>query len=252
MQRETIQKLQLQSIEQRQSHQEFHGMIQKLMEKLESSQKSVEDGNKQLNDKIEQKYHEFADGHWFDQVLKSLSFSSMTLREETIEKAYENTFDWIFRAEEHTLRPGHDFVKWLREGSGVYWIYGKAGSGKSTLMRFIADKPDLGQHLALWKTGSDLIVAKHFFWAMGDEKQHDILGLLRSLLVQLLQACPAFVEALQLSPRHEIPVWSEERLFAGNFSPLFFFCSLTNVTRTRVPLRSNLTRTQALKRLPSQ
>lgn len=38
----------------------------------------------------------------------------------------------------------NDFVAWLEEGDGLYWIAGKAGSGKSTLMKYIASHPSTG------------------------------------------------------------------------------------------------------------
>ena len=63
----------------------------------------------------------------------------MHARYMNITKAYRNvidshraTFDWIFSED------GPGFAQWLKDGKGVYWIYGKAGSGKSTLMKFIS------------------------------------------------------------------------------------------------------------------
>lgn len=32
---------------------------------------------------------------------------------------------------------GDSIAEWLESGSGVYWISGKAGSGKSTLMKHL-------------------------------------------------------------------------------------------------------------------
>jgi ATPase subunit of ABC transporter with duplicated ATPase domains len=70
-------------------------------------------------------------------VLRSLKCT--TLRESAIKEAYWKTFEWIFseRVFEREKRPS--FLQWLRQGDGIYWISGKAGSGKSTLMKLLCD-----------------------------------------------------------------------------------------------------------------
>ncbi|KAK4446037.1 hypothetical protein QBC34DRAFT_470643 [Podospora aff. communis PSN243] len=50
--------------------------------------------------------------------------------------AHEKTFDWVFRPGEG--QNWSDFPAWLRSPNQLYWITGKAGSGKSTLMKFIS------------------------------------------------------------------------------------------------------------------
>ena len=83
-----------------------------------------------------------------DFILESLSFKSMTDREEEVAEAHANTFDWIFAdiatggtggagsskrdSEKVSQRFGHEFTKWLETDAlgGIYWINGKAGSGR--------------------------------------------------------------------------------------------------------------------------
>lgn len=68
---------------------------------------------------------------------------------------------------------------------------GKAGSGKSTLMRYIHEDPRTQQLLRRWATISrDLTTAGFFFWKSGVPEQASQLGLLRSLLYTLLEKRP--------------------------------------------------------------
>jgi predicted ATPase len=71
------------------------------------------------------------------QLLQSLSFPEMQDRQHTICDAHAKTFKWIFDEKNNQcLRTWSSFTDWLQHGRGIYWINGKAGSGKSTLMRY--------------------------------------------------------------------------------------------------------------------
>ena len=52
----------------------------------------------------------------------------MWARYEDVEEAHKDIFRWIFGGGGCT-----DFAKFLVEDQGVYWISGKAASGKSSL-----------------------------------------------------------------------------------------------------------------------
>ncbi|KAL2850309.1 hypothetical protein BJY01DRAFT_245481 [Aspergillus pseudoustus] len=73
------------------------------------------------------------------QLIGDLSFPAIEYREDAIIEAHRETFRWIFSDQ---FPPARSFVNWLRRGGGVYWINGKAGSGKSTLMKYIFQQPD--------------------------------------------------------------------------------------------------------------
>jgi hypothetical protein len=128
--------------------------------------------------------------------LESLTFMTMKDREEEVPEAHRNTFDWILNQnsslsqDDSDLPSKHDneFVHWLQHDheSGVYWINGKAGSGKSTLMRYICSDPKITQYLNVWADGKPLTCAKFYFWTSGTFEQRSQAGLLRYLLHQLL------------------------------------------------------------------
>lgn len=123
-------------------------------------------------------------------ILNSLYDPSLMNRYFTVDEEYEDTFHWIFD------NLDHGFPRRLESGSGVYWITGKAGSGKSTLMKFILDNPRTEEIPRGWAGDSDLLLINHFFWAAGAELQKSYDGLIRSLLFQILRRRPALIQKL--------------------------------------------------------
>ena len=120
-------------------------------------------------------------------ILESLRFPEMNHRYETVAEAHKKTFLWVFRHPSSYDLPWSNFIKWLSESNGIYWIQGKAASGKSTLMRFIWHHDLTHPNLKLWSKDSQLLVAAFFFWNSGVPEEKSQLGLLRSLLYHVLQ-----------------------------------------------------------------
>lgn len=71
--------------------------------------------------------------HELQKLLDSLHFDDLDTRQETLQEAYQSTFEWIFNRESSAVRPWSNFARWLEHGEGIYWVNGKAGSGKSTV-----------------------------------------------------------------------------------------------------------------------
>ncbi|KAF7940040.1 uncharacterized protein EAE98_000167 [Botrytis deweyae] len=120
-------------------------------------------------------------------ILESLKFSSMNLRHETITEAHQQTFEWIFCDPEIEHKPWSNFSEWLKNENGIYWIHGKPGCGKSTLMRFIVDDSRSRRYAETWAHNTPLETPSFFFWNSGDEAQRSQSGLLRSLLYEILE-----------------------------------------------------------------
>ena len=97
------------------------------------------------------------------------------------------TFQWILSDTSPMHEGGASLVSWLLNGSGVYWIRGKAASGKSTLMKLIARSPKTKEMLTIWAGRNQLLTASFYFWNIGTTEQRSHSGLLRSLLLSLLQ-----------------------------------------------------------------
>ncbi|KAM0427354.1 hypothetical protein ACHAQK_012134 [Fusarium lateritium] len=66
-------------------------------------------------------------------IINSLWFDAIESRDISITEPYRSTYEWIFDDESNTV-----FTDWLKgTKSPLYWITGKAGSGKSTLMKYL-------------------------------------------------------------------------------------------------------------------
>jgi hypothetical protein len=122
-------------------------------------------------------------------IIGSLWFPAMTDREEAIEEAHQETFKWIFEEQSGSL-PWDNFVEWLINGSGVYWVNGKAASGKSTLMRYIHNHPQTIKYLEKWASPLPLTTYRFYFWNSGTLEQRSHSGLLRAILSEALKQNP--------------------------------------------------------------
>jgi hypothetical protein len=139
------------------------------------------------------------------ELLLSLWFESISIRHETLAQAHLDTFSWIFRGSTPDHTQPIRFVEWLRGSHSIYWIQGKAGSGKSTLMKFLGQHPETLKHLGFWAGHQEVITARFYFWNSGSSLQKSQLGLLRSLLFEILRQCPKLLAQVrkQISSRKE-------------------------------------------------
>ncbi|KAK3643211.1 hypothetical protein LTR56_010358 [Elasticomyces elasticus] len=120
-------------------------------------------------------------------ILSSLHFPEMQMRHSDIHDAYRGTTSWIFDRDS-------DFKVWLEQKDGLFWVNGKAGSGKSTLIKYICDHPDTEKLLGVWAGRKHTVgIASWYFWNAGYPVQKTQLGLLQSLLFQMLRRCPDLI-----------------------------------------------------------
>ena len=129
-------------------------------------------------------------------ILDALHFRSIDERRATIAKAHRRTFQWIYEDRISQRCVWDDLPKWLATGRGCYWISGKAGSGKSTLMKYILGNTKTADALQEWSGSSELVVAPFFFWHAGTPLQKSQAGLLRALLLSVLNKRPDLVPVL--------------------------------------------------------
>lgn len=129
-------------------------------------------------------------------ILASLRYPQMQERAHQIETAHEQTYEWVLQSQ---VKKGHrwdDVVTWLSsntERRRIYWISGKPGSGKSTLMRFLGERLNVQDHMLPWAQGCSVIRASYFSWSPGNVLQKSLAGLLRSLLLQILERKPNMI-----------------------------------------------------------
>lgn len=121
-------------------------------------------------------------------ILANLDFSTIRDRHEDPEIAHSQTFEWIFKDASAKERGWSNFVEWLRHDNGLYWVSGKAGSGKSTLMKYVYNHAQTRLELRNWAGASPCDTTGFFFWNSGSDEQRSQRGLLRTLLFETLQA----------------------------------------------------------------
>lgn len=112
----------------------------------------------------------------------------MNYRQQEIQNAAEDSSSWIFNHKSYTA--------WLKEGCGLFWIKGKPGSGKSTLMKQIFHKYKLQQCVRL----------AFFFHRRGNTLQQSPVGMFRTLLHQLLSQLSLFEAEFEC-------LWKKKRIW---------------------------------------
>lgn len=170
-----------------------------------------------------------------NKILERLAYTAMYSRENTIENAESGTFAWMVNEESQLADDWSDtsleseeseekhaqakreriwyeeekntqkalrtctrekFLTWLNSGRHIFHISGKAGSGKSTLMKFLSQSSQVKKGLERWAGGRPLIFARFFFWNSGNETQMSLEGLYRSLLFETCRQIPGLIPRL--------------------------------------------------------
>ncbi|KAL5089253.1 hypothetical protein Trisim1_005816 [Trichoderma cf. simile WF8] len=114
--------------------------------------------------------------------LRSLVFRDIDARLHDISPVQPGTCEWIF---EMLL-----FQKWYDHSepdNGLLWIKGNPGTGKSTLTKHI---------FQYCQAKEEYVIAAYFFNARGTKLEQTPLGMLRSLLFQLLKNMPCLYDQL--------------------------------------------------------
>ncbi|OWT42618.1 NACHT and ankyrin domain protein [Pochonia chlamydosporia 170] len=119
--------------------------------------------------------------------LNSLRFDTINNRQQLIKDAHAKTCEWLLDEDQYLdwLNPDK-----LEEHQGFLWIKGKPGAGKSTLMNYAYTK-------ALKKMKNTSVVA-FFFNARGHTLEKTMVGMYRSLLLQLLKKIPKLQAVISL------------------------------------------------------
>ncbi|RKL39437.1 hypothetical protein BFJ72_g6911 [Fusarium proliferatum] len=157
-------------------------------------------------------------------IIRSLSFKTIHSRHDAICDAHHETFGWAFTAssdEQTSLttkqrESQRKLLKWLEHGSGVFWVSGKPGSGKSTFMKFVADHHMTMEALSRWAHPGRAIISSCYFWNSGSEMQKSLVGLLQTLLCDVFKCCPQLIESACPSRwSQDVPLgekWTESEL----------------------------------------
>lgn len=186
-----------------------------------------------------------------DRLLQSLRYPAMNERKSDLADSHQDTFRWIFADDAHegddssnsygtsdtsiittsdnssiddfpsyhqsNLEdvPWDSFSDWLRSDSKIYWISGKPGSGKSTLMKYLLENPRTKAGLEIW--AANPVILSHFFWKPGSKIQNNIKGFLCSILHQCVSFSTLMLDSVlttsqSLLLKQSVTDWSMREL----------------------------------------
>jgi hypothetical protein len=178
-----------------------------------------------LQNRLESMQREDLDERIRLQFINSFRIPELNERRYQITDAHPGTYEWIFEGNLKTpysaptimRRSWDSFTDWLLSSSMMYWIHGKAGSGKSTLMHFISEHEKTRELLDKWAKPQTPIILSWYFWNSGSQAQRSLKGALCALLYQLVSIQPGIVtDFLRTEPHlrsREAPAdWSQADL----------------------------------------
>jgi len=138
-------------------------------------------------------------------LLHSIWVDDLGWRSSQIDKAHEGSCNWICDVPV--------FRDWAQGDSvSMFWIQGKAGSGKSTLMKWITQSQAFSDMLSESAHMRNYRIVFSQFWASGTPLQRSDEGLLRSILFQILQGQPSLVQVVKRMAPEQGAHWDIARL----------------------------------------
>ncbi|KAM0715349.1 hypothetical protein Q7P37_008847 [Cladosporium fusiforme] len=125
-----------------------------------------------VNVRIEAERKSFMDSLWYPEIFD---------RQQSVKPPSFDTFEWIFNdsrlssderwklsyADQLREETRGNFARWLRSDKSLFWISGKPGSGKSSLMSLIQADPRTCKALEDWANGRQVYTFSFYFLASG-------------------------------------------------------------------------------------
>jgi predicted nucleic acid-binding Zn-ribbon protein len=175
----------------------------------QASSEGISRGQNKLGKSIDEGFKHVFDNSSHQAFLESLYFDDMFARQQSIMPQSDGTYDWALsgtsplEAQHWDIKDiAHDaelrgrLLKRLQDERPIFWVNGKAGSGKSSLMSFIESDVRAEAALKAWAPTRKLYMFSFFFWRPGSSLQKSIAGLLRSILYQMAKAIPEVVSRI--------------------------------------------------------
>lgn len=168
-------------------------------------------------------------------ILRRLCFESILRREEAIKDPIADTYAWIlqtapidpptisarsgelfypFKEREHAAYSKYmennqrrevatKLISFLRNDGQTFFVSGRAGCGKSTLMKFLGHNSMVTEALQTWADERKLVMVGMFFWSSDDPLQKSLEGFYRSILYYTLKQCPELISLVFPRPNGE-------------------------------------------------
>ncbi|RWA10505.1 hypothetical protein EKO27_g4579 [Xylaria grammica] len=164
-------------------------------------------------------------------LLRRLDYPGINDRYSEIFDAPGTSFSWILDPSTDSGGYGVGFRHWLSDSRGLYYIKGKAGAGKSTLMKYLHKSFERVDSLSFLggteptstyskqsecdrQGNQKAYVASFFFKGTGTTIQKSSVGFLRSILLQILSQDPTVIPSVAPSR------WEALLLFGEDPKPL--------------------------------
>jgi len=131
----------------------------------------------------------------------------MNQRQLRVEEVLKGTCQWIYRNPKYLEWISH---KESDQHQNFLWVKGKAGSGKSTLMKNLIKHISIENPLA--------IIVSFFFDARGTSLEKTPLGLYRTLLLELFAKVPNLLQEIDIALHQRLQMsvsdweWREDEL----------------------------------------
>ncbi|KAJ4394891.1 hypothetical protein N0V93_004111 [Gnomoniopsis smithogilvyi] len=183
-----------------QSRQAFNSLRVQLLQEIRENSKTLSRAVLELIESAQR-----ADEH--QKLLQSLLFPEIKQRYSDIQEAHSETLSWLFEDEGPT-----GFPHWLKSPSEIFWVSGLAGSGKSTLMKYVFENPQTKERLSSWTGGKKLFMGSFYFWNQGTAMQKSLQGLMQSLLLQIARSDPELAKTLCQHRPSEPEPWTLREL----------------------------------------
>ena len=145
----------------------------------------VPSNHRALTNAVEQNWRKLVE----KRVLDQLWFPAMDNRKAGVHLNHRRTFEWALQSQ-------HDLLDWLEYGDDIYWLSGKAASGKSTLMKFLFQDERTKALLKKWAGELTLEMGSYFLWHVGMDEQKSQEGLARALLFHICRSNPSIIPAV--------------------------------------------------------
>ncbi|KAH8883762.1 hypothetical protein GQ53DRAFT_752783 [Thozetella sp. PMI_491] len=156
------------------------------------------------------------------EILNALYFEGMTEKENRIkvDDSFRHTCDQVLSAKgsDDSASP---FYSWLLAKDPIFWMSGKAGSGKSTMMKHAFHDKETRDRLEQWaqSSGGTLMMISVYLDDSGSHLKRSHEGIIRTLLHQIL------------SKRPELTAVAFPSFFVGPWPPLTQFNTTVNLTQ---------------------
>lgn len=106
-------------------------------------------------------------------------------------------------------------VDWLSEGDEIFWISGKPGSGKSTLMKYLTRHDKTRDYLGQRNTQKWIIADFFFDFRAGTGTANNLDGMMRSVLAQMIGQIPELASYVPFDENTDLAIRSPQSMDVG-------------------------------------